>query len=699
MQKHASWIVALIVGIVAGVLADRTAGGGGKSGGRMPSELPPGSLRESDLPAGTLAGLSDSQKYQVLKGVSEKLGPQRPQARPVEDPKAIYKIPVDDSPVKGPADALVTIVESSDFQCPFCKRAVPTLKQIEQAYPGKVRFVFKHNPLSFHDRAMAAALAAEEARAEGGGQKFWAMHDKLFEAPGLDRASLERAGQEVGLNLGELRGALDSSRWDGRIRRDQALVTALGATGTPTFFINGRKLSGAQPFEAFQAIIDEEIKKAEEMVKAGTPAGDLYARIVDKGAIAPVMIQGAAPQQPPPPPPPPPPAASKVPFRSDDPARGAKNAKVTIVEFSDFQCPFCSRVGPTLKQLEQAYGKDLRIVWKHQPLPFHPNAMPAAEAAEAARDQGKFWQMHDLMFAEQQQLAPAKYEAWARQIGLDVRKFKAAIESHRFRSRIEEDSKLGGSVGASGTPTLFVNCRQIVGAQPYDRFKTMVDDELKKADQLVKKGVKVDGKFYERICEENVKAAGAAPTAAAPSQPAPSGPAQIALRVDDPVKGNPRAPVTIVEFSDFQCPYCSRAEATLRQVEQAYGEKVRFAWKHEPLPMHPNALPAALAAEAAREQGKFWQMHEKLFANQTALSPDGYERWAKEIGLDMGRFRESLRSQKNRARIDEDVSLAQRIGATGTPTFFVNGQKIEGAVPFEQFKQVVDRELQKSARR
>ncbi len=698
MQKHVSWIVALIVGIVAGVVADRTAGGGGTAGGKKPSELPAGSLRESDLPAGTLTGLSESQKYQVLRGISEKFGPQRPQARTVEDPKAAYKVPIDDSPVKGPADALVTIVESSDFQCPFCKRALPTLKQIEQVYAGKVRFVFKHNPLSFHDKAMAAALAAEEARAQGGDQKFWAMHDKLFEAQGLDRASLERAGQEVGLNLGDLRSALDASRFDARIRRDQALVTGLGASGTPTFFINGRKLSGAQPLEVFKALVDEELKKAEEMVKAGTPASEVYARIIEKGATAPVMIQGAAPQ-PPPPPPAPPPVASNVPFRADDPMHGPKNAKVTIIEFSDFQCPFCSRVGPTLKQLEQAYGKDVRIVWKHQPLPFHPNAMPAAEAAEAAREQGKFWQMHDLMFADQQQLSPAKYEAWAHQLGLDMRKFKATIESHRFRSRIEEDSKLGNSVGANGTPTLFVNCRQIVGAQPYDRFKAMVDEELKKADELMKKGVKVDGKFYERICADNVKAAGAAPTAAAPPPPPPSGPTQIALRTDDPVKGSPRAPVTIVEFSDFQCPYCSRAEATLQQVERTYGDKVRFVWKHEPLPFHPNAMPAALAAEAAREQGKFWQMHEKLFANQTAQSPENYERWAKELGLDLGRFRASLQSQKNRARIDDDMALAQRIGATGTPTFFINGEKVVGAVPFEQLKQIIDREIAKTARR
>jgi protein-disulfide isomerase len=510
MQKHVSWIVALIVGLAIGFVTAGMAGRGPVAGGRKPSELPPGSVRESDLPPGTLAGLSDSQKYAVLKGVSERFGQARPQPppRPQEDPKAVYRIPVDDSPVKGPADALVTIVESSDFECPFCKRVLPTMKQIEDVYAGKVRFVFKHNPLPFHPKALPSAMATEEAHAEGGGAKFWAMHDKLFElSPALERPNLEKAAQDLGLDVAAFKRALDQNKYDARIKRDQALVTSVGAAGTPTFFINGRKVAGAVPFEVFKGVIDEELAKAQDLVKAGTPAKDVYARIMEGAASVPVMLQGAAPQpaQPMPPPAPPPPAASKVDFRPDDPARGAKNAKVTIVLFSDFQCPFCSRVEPTLKQLEEAYKNDVRIVWKHQPLPFHPNALPAAEAAEAAREQGKFWPMHDLMFANQQQLSPASYEAWARQIGLDAGKFKASVESHRNQARIEEDVKLGNSVGASGTPTLFVNCRQIVGAQPYDRFKLMVDEELRKADDLAKKGIKVDAGFYGRICEENVR--------------------------------------------------------------------------------------------------------------------------------------------------------------------------------------------------
>ena len=699
VQGHASWIVALVVGLVVGAVGAKMAGVGGGPGKAV--EVPAGWVKESDLPPGTLAGLSEQQKRNVLKGVTERYGAARPPApppRPQEDPQAVYRVPVDDSPVKGPADALVTIVESSDFECPFCKRALPTMKQIEEAYRGKVRFAFKHNPLPFHPKAMPSAMACEEARAQGGDAKFWAMHDKLFElSPGLERPALEKAAQELSLDLTAFRRALDGNRHQARIERDQALARGLGAGGTPTFFINGRKIAGALPFEAFKPVIDEELRKAEAMVKAGTPARELYARIVEKGASAPVMVAGAAAPSPQPPPPPPPPQASKVPLRPDDPGRGAKNAKVTVVVFSDFQCPFCARVEPTLKQLEDAYPGELRIVWKNQPLPMHPQAMPAALAAEAAREQGKFWPMHGLMFGNQQQLAPGKYEEWARQVGLDLRKYKAAAESPGARTRIEEDMKLGASVGANGTPTSFVNCRQLVGAQPYDAFKRMVDEEVKKADDLLRKGAKLDAKFYERICDENLKGVAAAPSAAA--GPAPAGSAAVPVRADDPVKGNPRAPVTVAVFSDFQCPFCSRAVPVMKQVEQAYGPQVKLVWKHQPLPMHPQAVPAALAAEAARQQGKFWEMHDKLFENQRALDPESLERYAREVGLDLARFRAAQQDPKLKARVEEDQALAARLGISGTPTFLVNGERVVGAQPFEKFKEVIDAQLQKVARK
>jgi protein-disulfide isomerase len=663
-MKHVSWILALVVGLAIGFTSRTALTGPGRNA----------------APAAAQA-------------------PQRP-VRPQEDSRAVYRVALDDSPTRGPAAALVTIVESSDFECPFCKRVGPTLKQLDEAFPGKLRWSFKHNPLPFHQRALPAALAAEAAREQKGDSGFWAMHDRLFEsAPALDQAALEQAATAVGLDLPRFRTALEGKAAEPRIRRDQAAVNALGASGTPAFFINGRKLSGAQPFESFRVVVEEELKKAEALVAGGTPPGQVYDKVMEGAATAPVMVAqaGAAPGAPgaptPPaqPPAPPPSPYRKVTVRPDDPARGPADARLTIVLFSDFQCPFCGRVEPTLKQLEEAFKGQVRVVWKQQPLPMHPNAMPAALASEAAREQGKFWPFHDRLFQNQNALSATDLEKAAADTRLDLRRFKASMAGPLAKSRVEEDQKLAAQVGANGTPNMFFNCRQVVGAVPFEAMKPIAEEELKKVEALLAKGVKPGAGLYEKACDANVAAAPSAPAAAA--APAPGKAVEIALRPDDPVKGNPKAAVTLVIFSDFQCPFCSRVEPTLKQVEQAYGPKVRLVWKHKPLPFHPNAMPAAVASEAAREQGKFWQMHDKMFAAQQELSPAAYERWARELGLDMTRFKAALNNEKLRARIQEDDQLATRLGIDGTPTMAVNGELVVGAVPFETLKAVIDRKL------
>jgi protein-disulfide isomerase len=664
-MKNASWIIALVVGAVAGVAVDRMVVGGPR--------------RPAAVAAAPRAAA--------------------PQAPPVEDPRAIYKVPLDDSPVRGAADALVTIVVASDFQCPFCKRVEPSVQALQDAFPGKVRVAWKHFPLPGHPKAIPAAVVAEEARAQGGDAKFWAVHDRLFaSAPALDRPDLERVARDAGVDVAAVGTALDQGKHMDRIRRDQAQCQALGVNSTPTLFINGRKVVGALPVEQLKPVVEEELKKAEALVASGVAAKDVYAKAIERGATSTVFLAGGTPRpQPAAAPQPPPPQAAKIPLRADDPVRGPAQAKVTVALFSDFQCPFCSRVEPTLRQLEEAYPGQIRIVWKHQPLPFHPNALPAARAAEAAREQGKFWPMHDRLFSNQAGLSEATYTQYAKELGLDLARFERDAKGEAGKKRIEEDQALGNKVGANGTPTMFVNCKMLVGALPLDMMKPLVEEQLKKADSLLAQGAKLDGAFYERICTENVSAQAAAPA------PAPGGGAQpavptmkadaVPLRKDDPVKGKGDARVTMVLFSDFQCPYCARAEPAVKDVEQAYPNDVKVVWKHFPLPFHPNAMPAALAAEAAREQGgsaKFWAMHDKLFANQQALSEATYEQYARELGLDLARFKADLASPKLRARVEEDAKLAQQLQVNGTPTFLVNGERVVGA---NGLRQAVERQI------
>jgi protein-disulfide isomerase len=163
-----------------------------------------------------------------------------------------------------------------------------------------------------------------------------------------------------------------------------------------------------------------------------------------------------------------------------------------------------------------------------------------------------------------------------------------------------------------------------------------------------------------------------------------------------PVRGNPDAKVAVVEFSDFQCPYCASSVETLQQIQQAYGDKVRIVFKHLPLPMHPMARPAALASEAAFRQGKFWEMHDRIFAHRDQLSPESFRGYAQEIGLDMARYDRDLADAGLAKRIDEDSAEARKLGITGTPAFFVNGRYLPGAVPFESIQSLLDEDLGKT---
>ena len=158
--------------------------------------------------------------------------------------------------------------------------------------------------------------------------------------------------------------------------------------------------------------------------------------------------------------------------------KGKKDAAITIVEFSEFQCPFCSRVNPTIAQIQKEYGDKVRVVFKHNPLSFHKDAPLAAEAALAAAAQGKGWEMHDLMFKNQRALKRPELEKYAAEIGLNIAKFKADLDAGKYKAQVAADQKLAGELKARGTPHFFINGRRLAGAQPYPAFKALIDETL-----------------------------------------------------------------------------------------------------------------------------------------------------------------------------------------------------------------------------
>ena len=424
-------------------------------------------------------GVTAEQMYvTITKDGLTKAAPPKPQQKPGQpDPSATYKVPLQgNEPQQGPDNALVTIVEISDFECPFCGRVEPTLGKVKDKYGKDVRVVWMNNPLPFHKNAKPAANAALEAHAQKGDKGFWAMHEKLFaNQKALTKENLEKYAKELGLDMKKFKAAIEGDKYASTIQKQQALASSLGARGTPAFFINGRNLRGAQPLAAFEAVIDEELKKAKALVSKGTPRSKVYETTIANGATAPKTAPAAAK-----------PDANKVydiPKPKNAPTKGSPKAKVVIQEFSDFQCPFCGRVNPTIAQVMDEYGDKVEIIWRNYPLPFHKEAQPAAQAAlEVFEQKGNkaFWEYHDLLFANQKALSRANLEKYAAQLGgIDMKKFKAALDSEKHKAAVDADIQAISKAGARiGTPSFFINGKLVQGAQPFAAFKTAIDKEL-----------------------------------------------------------------------------------------------------------------------------------------------------------------------------------------------------------------------------
>ncbi|RMG94814.1 MAG: thioredoxin [Deltaproteobacteria bacterium] len=586
----------------------------------------------------------------------------------------------DKDPHKGAAEPLVTIVEFSDFQCPYCSRLAKTLDEVLAAYPNDVRLVFKQFPLPMHKDA---ALGAEAALAAGEQGKYWEMHDKLFaNQRAMSRADIEKYAQEIGLDMAKFKKALDDGTYKKKVQEDMNQGKSLGVRSTPTFFVNGKMQRGALGADAIKKLVEDEIKQAKKLLDAGAKRNEIYARIMKAAkAEAPKPEPQQRPGQPNP--------ADNyaVPTGEDRPTWGKDTALVTIIEFSDFQCPFCNRVTGTLEQIKQNYGNDVRIVYRQLPLPFHKQAKPAAKAALAAHRQGKFWEMHDKLFANQKALTEENFKKWAQEIGLDVAKFEKDMKDPALDKIIEEDMKTANQWGARGTPAFFINGRFLSGAQPYPRFEALIKEELEKAKKFAAAHPDLKGDaLYDEMAkgwEKELK------------QPPIADHKRREVSTEGlPAKGNTKDPkVVIVECSDFDCPFCKRATSTVDQILKEYGDKVAFYFRQYPLPMHKNAMPAHKAALAAHEQGKFWEMHDKLFANQKARSVEELTKMAEEVGLDVDKWKKSFEDPKLEEKIKADMAECSKMGVRGAPGFLINGRLLTGARPYPQFKQVLEEEL------
>ncbi len=461
-------------------------------------------------------------------------------------------------------------------------------------------------------------------------------------------------------------------------------------------------------------------------------------------------------------------APTKAPTATQRPSGGATDAEITILEYSDFQCPFCSRAVPIMEQIKATYGDKVNIIFKHFPLGFHENAQKAAEASECARDQGKFWEYHDMLFENQNALTVPSLKGYAKNLGLDTATFDNCLDSDEKAQKVKDDMAEGQAKGITGTPGFIIQGTDangrlmeetISGAQPYPAFEEVIEliltgERPSDNDPVVKLTVLNDEacdacdpseligifrtQLFPTVQVTNVDISSAegkkmiedldikaVPAYIFDSSVLQAGNydkvAQVLIQKgdqylvspgavgagkylqppgvdDDPALGPEDAPVTIIEFSDYQCPFCSRAEPTIKQILEEYGDKVRFVYRDFPLDqLHPFARKASEASHCAEEQGKFWEYHDALYENQAGINAAGLEQFAKDIGLDMDAFKTCLDSGKYANEVQKDLDDGQEYGVSGTPAFFVNGFSISGAQPFAVFKDIIDKELAKAA--
>lgn len=176
-----------------------------------------------------------------------------------------------------------------------------------------------------------------------------------------------------------------------------------------------------------------------------------------------------------------------------------------------------------------------------------------------------------------------------------------------------------------------------------------------------------------------------------PTQPSPTPTkVDIAAKDTDYIRGDKNAPVTMIEYSDFQCPFCKRVQPTIDKLLTDYKGKVKLIYRHFPLSFHQYAQKSAEASECAGEQGKFWEMHDKIFENQDRLDVDSLKSYAKELGLNTSNFNKCLDDGKYAQKVKDDMTEGTKYGVKGTPATFINGQMISGAQPYDSFKSVID---------
>lgn len=324
----------------------------------------------------------------------------------------------------------------------------------------------------------------------------------------------------------------------------------------------------------------------------------------------------------------------------------------TLEIYSDFQCPYCGQLAAPVEQLRKVAGDRVRVVFRHFPLSFHADAALAHRAAAAAAEQGKFWEMHDLLFANQGALKKDNLLAYAGRIGLELNRFARDLEDPRLEAIVERDRAAGTLLGVSGTPTMFLNGKRVSGGRSFRELRRIFATET---------GLKL-------------------------------GPELPAAALE---KGAAGSNATIEAFLDLGSPLSYAALDVIDELLGS-GEPCRVRFRH--LPATALNMPLHSAVSAAAAQGQLWPMINALPASAAVADKHAPARWALAAGLDAVRFRADLAGGAYDGLIEEDLQEARRLGIRGAPAFVVNGRRIDGVPTLVELRAAVRRTAESGPR-
>ncbi len=610
-----------------------------------------------------------------------------------ETGEEIYRVTIGSSPVIGNRNAPVTIINFSDFECPFSKRVFEMMERILKQRGDDIAYVYKHFPLAPHHQARRAAKAAIAADRQG---KFLEMHRLLFENnQAINEENIFLWAEKIGLDKERFERDFKGPDSDRLLQEDIVEGNIFGVRGTPTLFINGRRLSGAN-LSQIERTITEEINHGKELQKKG--AKDIYAEIVKNG-----RSRYTPPKRPMPVIPKDIYAVERPPHA---PLWGPPDAPITLILFADLECPFSARFYAILEELKTEFEGKLRISFVHLPLKLHRYAVPASRATIAAGRQEKFWEFLGRLFADQPnwKKEDSNFDQYLdtliQAFHLDGARLRKDMDDPRTMEIIHHDLALADTLGIRGTPGIFINGRYASGAFPKESFQAVIREEMERARPYLEKGLKGDALYLEltkngrpslgtdRLSEETTDMLH-----------------NIRLSGHEPSLGKKEAPLLIVEFSDFQCVSCAAAAAAVDSLGKEYRDQVRIVYKHFPLFQHTQAEKAARFAIAVKRLSgdeKYRAIRKKLFETQSEWGPASdssafFERYAKEVGLDWTKIQTEMSTAATTEHLAEDRAEAAKNGVRSVPILFINKRKVNAPRTEEHLRSLVTDLLQKQS--